>query len=149
MAKFLRNKGSNRISRSGIIVDAFVDNGSTFIDIEQPAGSVLVSAKAHILDTAKSTGNGNWGYKIGTTTDDDAFSIDVDGFDATGTGPLKNTLVDCPISGSLTAAAVGTAAPGYADDARSIRCTATCSDVTSVDDAGKVAFTLFFEILPV
>lgn len=149
MAKYLRNKGSNTISRSGIIVDAFVDNSSTFIDIEQPAGSVLVSARAHILEDGTSTGNGNWGYKIGTTTDDDAFSIDVDGFDAVGTGPVKNTLVDCPITGNLTAAAAGTAAPGYSDDARSIRCTATCSDVTSVDVAGKVAFTLFFEILPV
>ena len=149
MPKYLRNKGSNTISRSGIIVDAFVDNGSTFIDVEQPAGSVLVSARAHILEAGTSTGNGNWGYKIGTTTDDDAFSIDVNGFDAAGTGPLKNTLVDCPISGSLTTAEAGTAAPGYADDARSIRCTATCSDVTSVDAAGKVAFTLFFEVLPV
>ena len=149
MAKFLRNKGSNTISKSGIIVDAFVDNSSTFIDIEQPAGSILVSARAHILETGTSTGSANWGYKIGTTTDDDAFSIDADGFDVSGTGPVKNTLVDCPITASLTAATAGTAAPGYADDARSIRCTVTCGSVTSIDAAGKVAFTLFFEILPV
>jgi hypothetical protein len=149
MAKYLRNKGSNIVSRSGIIVDAFVDNGSTFIDVEQPAGSILVSAKAHVLEAGISTGNANWGYKIGTTAVDDAFSADADGFDASGTGPAKNTLVNCPIANSITAATAGTAAPGYTDDARSIRCTATCGDVTSIVSAGKVAFTLFFEILPV
>jgi len=154
MATNYFNKGSNTVSRSGIIKDAFVDASSTTIDIEQPAHSILVKAVAHVIDAGTSTGNGNWGYEVGTTADPDAFAIDVDGFDATGTGPVANTIVQC-IHGSdsvatksFTAATAGTAAPGYTSDVRYLRCTATCSDVTSVDAAGKVAFTLFFDVLP-
>ena len=154
MPTYIYNKGGNTVSRSGIIVDAFVDNDSTTIDIEQPANSILTKAIAHVVEAGVSTGNANWGYKVGTTSAPDAFAIDADGFDATGTGPAADTVVVC-IHGSdsvqdksFTAATAGTAAPGYTDVARKIRCTATCGNVTSVDQAGKVSFTLFFDILP-
>ncbi len=154
MATNIFNKGSNSVSRSGIIVDAFVDNDSTTIDIEQPANSILTKAIAHVVEAGVSTGSADWGYKVGTTGDDDKFAVDADGFDASGTGPAADTVVVCiPASGtveskSFTAAQAGTAADGYSSVARKIRCTATCGNVTSVDQAGKVAFTLFFDILP-
>jgi hypothetical protein len=154
MATYIYNKGSNSVSKSGIIVDAFVDDGSTTIDIEQPANSILTKAIAHVVEAGVSTGSADWGYKVGTTSDDDLFAIDANGFDSSGTGPNADTIVVCiPASGTLesksfTAATAGTAAPGYTDVARKIRCTATCGNVTSVDKAGKVAFTLFFDILP-
>lgn len=154
MPTYIYNKGGNTVSRSGIIVDAFVDNDATSIDIEQPANSILTKAIAHVVEEGASTGSANWGYKIGTVSDDDAFAIDADGFDASGTGPAADTLVFCVhnsatlISKTFSGATVGTAAPGYSDVARKIRCSATCGSVTSINKAGKVAFTLFFDILP-
>ena len=147
MATYKYNKGSNTVSRSVIVDDAFEDSTDVVADLVQPAGSVISKILVRIVEAPESTGNANWGYKVGTASDDDAFAIDADGFDAAGTGPAANTLVNATVT-SFTSATAGTAAVGYSADERTLKCALTCSDPTSVDTAGKAEFTIFFDILP-
>ena len=85
MATYSWNKGSNTVSRSVTIDDAFEDSVDVVADLQQPANSIISKILVRIVDAPASTGNANWGYKVGTASDDDQFAIDADGFDAAGT----------------------------------------------------------------
>lgn len=148
MATYSWNKGSNTVSRSVIINDAFEDSVDVVADLQQPANSIISKILVRIVEAPASTGNADWGYKVGTASDDDQFAIDADGFDAAGTGPAANTLVTATLTDVYSTAAAGAAANGFTADERTLKCACTCSDPTSVDTAGKVEFTIFFDILP-
>jgi len=148
MATYRFNKGSNTVSRSVIIDDAFEDSVDVVADLDQPANSIISKILVRIVDAPASTGNADWGYKVGTASDDDQFAIDADGFDDDGTGPAANTIVTATLTDIYSTAGGGAAANGFTAEERVLKCACTCSDPTSVDTAGKVEFTIFFDILP-
>lgn len=146
MATYEWNNGSITVSKSVTVDGAFEDSVEVSAEITQPANSILSKILIRVVEKGLSNGNANWGYKIGTASDDDVFAIDADGYDAAGTGPVAGVVLN-PTLTSYTSATAGTAAVGYSSTERTIYCVNTCSNPTSVTEPGKVEFTLFFDIL--
>lgn len=151
MATFRFNKGSNSVSRSVVVTDAFVQNDAVEVEIEQPAHSLLTKAYIRCVSEPTLTASMDLGFKIGTQTGGTEIANDADGIiDAAGNTTAFKTgaMVKCGITqvdspGTDTARAAQTE---YTEDARTLFCNTTATD-SAISDAGKVEWVLFFEIL--
>jgi hypothetical protein len=153
MADITYTKGSNSIIRKAVVKDAFVQNDSVEVEIQQPAGSILTKAYVKCAAQPTVTASMDLGFKIGTTTDGNEVVEDADGIiDGAGNTTAFKTgaLVKCGITqvdspGTDTARAANAE---YTDEERTLFCNTTASD-SAVSAAGTVEWILFFEILGV
>tara|TARA_R110002012_G_scaffold309939_1_gene517331 strand:+ start:495 stop:959 length:465 start_codon:yes stop_codon:yes gene_type:complete len=151
MATFRFNKGSNSVSRSVVVTDAFVQAAAVEVEIEQPAHSLLTKAYIRCVSEPTLTADMDLGFKIGTSTGGTEISLDADGIidEAGNTTAFKTgAMVQCGItqvdaSGTDAARAAQTE---YTEDARTLFCNTTAS-AAAIAAAGKVEWVLFFEIL--
>ena len=153
MADITYTKGSNSIIRKAVVKDAFVQNSSVEVEIQQPAGSILTKAYVKCAAQPTVTASMDLGFKIGTTTGGTEIADDADGIiDGAGNTTAFKTgaLVKCGITqvdspGTDTARAANAE---YTDQERTLFCNTVASN-SAVSAAGTVEWILFFEILGV
>lgn len=149
MADITYTKGSNSIIRKAVVKDAFVQNSSVEVEIQQPAGSILTKAYVKCADQPTITAAIDLGFKIGTTTGGTNIANDADGIidNAGNTTAFKTggiVAVDLTTSSAANTAIAADAA--YTDTARTLYCNTTATD-SAISAAGTVEWILFFDML--
>lgn len=150
MAKYSYNKGSVSFCRNAFVEDAFVQSSSTFVEIEQPAGSVITKVYVRFDDAPATAAASTLGFKLGTAEDGSQIIADASANNlkaANATLIANNAIVTIPAA-SLTAVGQGApaAAAAYTGDDRTIFATLTASN-HDITDAGKVDITVFFDMI--
>lgn len=150
MATYSWNKGSNTVTRSVRVTDAFVQNSSVEAEIEQPAGSFLSKAYIRCVSQPTVTASMDLGFKIGTTTGGSEIVVDADGIiDAAANTTAFKTDATVAIDLSPTASAGNTgilADANYTNDNRTLFLNTTATN-SAIADAGTVEWILFFDVI--
>lgn len=150
MATYRYNKGSNTVTRSVIVTDAFVQNSSVEAEIEQPANSIITKAYIRCVSQPTVTASMDLGFKIGTTTGGTEIVDDPDGIiDAAANTTAFKTDGVVSISLSPTTSAGNTAIAAdakYTPTARTLFLNTIASN-SAVSAAGEVEWILFFDVL--
>ena len=150
MATYFWNKGSNTVTRSVRVTDAFVRDSAVEAEIEQPAGSFLSKAYIRCVSQPTITASMDLGFKIGTTTGGTEIVSDSDGIidNANNTTAFKtNATVSINLAPTTSGANTGiTADSEYTAEARTLFLNTTATNA-AITAAGTVEWILFFDII--
>jgi hypothetical protein len=139
--------GSITATKRVIVSDAITDSGSTEIEIQQPANSIITGCYVRFLDDI-TVASGNVGFKMGTVTGgDEVVGLDADGFLAAGTDIPAGTIYTLTTKEAVGFQSHASATPSASVTTDDRTLFFTLSATTAASTNGRVEITAEYRIL--